>query len=269
MTYNFEELRQSIINEHNRLLSDPQSYIPILEKYITYFKNDILYVPSQPGVQTKEGPKAYLEAKAFLENVKPLDPMTHDERLFRAASDHVNDIGSRGIISHEGSDGSGVTERIERYCEWEGICVENIDFGSKTAVDVIVSFLVDDGLEGRPHRKNMFSNEAKFFGVAIGEHKETGVVTVIDYIGGIREKGKPFYDYKNFKYQYPENLNAKPVKKKIKNTFQYEDDDAPDATVSVKITKQEKEFDGKKHWVTRKIYSLSDGTQQIVEIEDF
>jgi hypothetical protein len=92
MTYNFEELRQRIIKEHNRLLSDPQIYIPILEKYITYFKNDILYVPSQPCVQTKEGPKDYLEAKAFLENVKPLDPMTHDERLFRAASDHVNDI---------------------------------------------------------------------------------------------------------------------------------------------------------------------------------
>jgi hypothetical protein len=50
-------------------------------------------------------------------------------------------------------------------------------------------------------RKNIFSNEAKYIGVAVGEHKETGVVTVIDYVGGLREKGKPYFDYKNFKYQ--------------------------------------------------------------------
>ena len=115
----------------------------------------------------------------------------------------------------------------------------------------------------------MFSNETKSIGIAVGDHKDAGVVTIIAYVSGVRELGKPFFDYKNFKYQYPEKLDAKPLKKKVKSSFQYEDEDAPDGTVSVKITKHEKEYQGKKHWITRKIYTLTDGTQQVIEIEDF
>ena len=198
-----------------------------------------------------------------------MNTLTYDERLTKAALDHINDIGPKSILSHDSSDGKTVSDRIERYCEWEGICEENIDFGSKTAVDVIVFLLVDDGMEGRPHRKNMLSNEIKYVGIASGEHKGTGVMTVIDYVGGIRDVGKPFYNYNDFKYQYPEDLNVKVAKSKDKNSFQFDDEDAPNGTISVKIEKKEKEYQGKKHRITKKIYTLNDGSQQIVELEDF
>ena len=270
LNINYDELRQNILNEHNRLLTDPQSYIPTLDKYLSYFKGDVLRVPNQKGLQTKEGPEAFIEAKKFLESLKPFDSLTYDQRLFRAANDHLNDIGPKGLFTHEGSDGSTVSERIERYCEWEGTCVQNVDFGGKTAVDVIISLLVDDGMEGRPHRKNMFSKDLKYIGVAVGDHKESGVVTIITYVGGMRDLGKPFFDTKTYKYQYPANLDSKAApKKKEKNSLQAEDDDAPDGAVSVKITKSEKEFNGKKHWATKKTYTMKDGTQQIIEIEDF
>jgi hypothetical protein len=132
----------------------------------------------------------------------------------------------------------------------------------------VCQVLVDDGFIERPHRKNMFSKEVKYFGIAVGDNKESGVVTIIKYVGSVRDREKPFFDYKNYKYQYP-ILNEKLIKSTLKNSFQYDDEDAPDGTISVKITKHEKHYDGKKLWITKKIYSLSNGSQEIVEIEDF
>ena len=56
--------------------------------------------------------------------------------------------------------------------------------------------------------------------------------------------------------------------KKTKTRFQLEDQDAPDDTQSVKITKDMNIYEGKKHKVTKKFYGLSDGTQHVVEIEE-
>ena len=93
---------------------------------------------------------------------------------------------------------------------------------------------------------------------------------VVDFAGGVRDKDKPFYDYSNYKYQYPEDLSKKsePKPKKIKNNYQLDDEDAPDDTVSVKVIKQTKLFNGKVHRVTKKLYTLSDGSTKIVEVED-
>lgn len=46
-----------------------------------------------------------------------------------AARDHAEDIGPKGIAGHEGSDGSTMQDRIERYGDWSGYIGENISFG--------------------------------------------------------------------------------------------------------------------------------------------
>ena len=63
---NWEELRQAIVDEHNKLRSDPLSYIPILEAQLEYFKDSVLYRPGETPVQTYEGKEAYLKAIEFL-----------------------------------------------------------------------------------------------------------------------------------------------------------------------------------------------------------
>jgi hypothetical protein len=270
----FQELSSSVFVEHNKLRKDPASYIPILEKYIELFKCDVLYRPREIPIQTHEGPSAFKEAIEYLRNQKPVETLEQDERLRKAAEDHVKDIGPKGLLSHDGTDGRSMSERVEIYCEWDISCGENIDLGSKTAQDVIVSLLVDDGVEGRGHRNNLFRADFKFVGIASGVHREYEFVTVLDYVGGVRDLGSPHFDYKNFKYPYPSDLSASTKKKesakpKMKSPYQIGDEDAPDTTVSVKITKKSKDFDGKKITVTKKFYTLGDGSQHIVEVEEF
>lgn len=67
-----------------------------------------------------------LEAINVLQNIKPLSLMGTSQFLEMAASDHCRDIGVHGIVGHEGSDGSTVQLRIEKYCQWRGIIGENV-----------------------------------------------------------------------------------------------------------------------------------------------
>lgn len=64
--------------------------------------------------------------------------MKWDDSLAVAARDHANDIGPKGIVGHSGSDGSTMTDRIERYGEWMGHVGENISFGQSSGMDGIL-----------------------------------------------------------------------------------------------------------------------------------
>jgi uncharacterized protein YkwD len=275
MQFNYEDLKKSILTEHNRVRQDPTCYIPLLKEQMKYLKGDILYKPGEAPVQTNEGAAAYEEAISFLKKQRPVDALTYDERLSNAAEDHVKDIGPRGLVTHESSDGKTMSDRLELYCEWDTTSGENLEFGGKTGQDVIISLLVDDGVEGRGHRTNIFKTDFKYIGIACGSHRDYEVVTVLNYVGGIRDKDSPFFDYVNFKYDFPEEVTSslkkqdKKKENKPKTSFQLNDPDAPDRTVSVKLMKKTKLFNGRKITVTKKFYLLDDGKQHIVEIEEF
>ncbi len=260
------EIRESVLLEHNKLREDPQSYIPILEKYLSYFKENVLVKPGDNRIQTYEGKSAFIEAIEFLKSQKTVRALILDGNLCLAAEDHLNDIGPKGIVSHESSDGRNVSERVERYCEWEEALGENLDFGTKDAVGVIVNLLVDDGVKTRPHRRHLFNENYKYVGIAVVPHKDFHYLAVIDYVGNVRRLNTPHFDFKTFKYQYP--VETEKSNKKLKTPFQLEDPDAPDDTVSVKLVKSGKLLNGRYYKITKKFYTLKDGSTHIVEVED-
>lgn len=266
MLTSYDDLANQIIAEHNFIRANPKSYIPLLEEHLIHFKEDILSRPGEVALRTNEGKAAYLEAIEFLKKVQPVPALTNDNRLTQAALDHCEDIGFSGAYSHVGEDGSTVSDRIEKYCEWDHYCTESIEFGSKLAKDVIISFVVDDGLNDRPHRKNLFSPNFKYIGVAVGAHKETEVVTVVDYVGGIRNFDEESPDVKNY-VAHAARL-AEERRNKTLTKFQEEDPDAPDNTVSVETKQVIKRINGEDRKIRRKIFILSDGSKHIVETDE-
>jgi len=271
-----EELKHQVLTEINRVRADPTSYVPILKEYLTYFKdgNNILYRPNQVPLETYEGPQAYEDAIKSLKKQRPVQTLTFDDRLSRASQEHAEDIGPLGLYTHDSKDGKSASERIERYCEWEVACCENIDLGSRNGVEVVVSLLVDDGVEKKIHREHIFREELTHIGIGAASHKDFDIVTVIDCAGGLRDLGKPYYDRNTYKYEYPKDLNigfkTKDEKKefKIKSSYQLQDADAPDGTTSMKVLKQCRLYEGRKNKVTKKYYTLDDGTHHVVEVEE-
>ena len=77
-----------------------------------------------------------------------------------------------------------MSSRIDRYCEKVMGCGENIDYGSESALEVVMSLFVDDGVKSRGHRNNLLNKEYKYCGYYSGKHSEYGCQTVQDFAMG-------------------------------------------------------------------------------------
>jgi hypothetical protein len=266
MSVDYNNFSSQILELVNKARTDPYSWVNILSENIKYFRGNIFAKPGQDAIQTVEGRSGFEEAIDFLKTQTAVGALSHNYHLSNSCRDHVIDIGPKGLASHDGSDGSNVSDRIERYAEWDGALAENIEFGSRNAEDVVIGWIVDDGLkDGRIHRRNLFHASFKYAGVSVGDHKEYGTVSVMNYTAGVRNKGEESPDVQNFIKDYIDKSLQRGV---AKNAFQEEDPDAPDDTVSVKFQKCVKTIREKDRKVTKKIYTLKDGTQHIVEIEE-
>jgi len=228
---------------------------------------------------TNEGPNAIKELIDFLKAQKPMAAFTWNEEISMSAQDHASDIGPKGICGHDGSDGSDMTGRIERYGEWESTIGENIDFGSDNADDVIISLMTDDGNASRGHRKNIFNPTFKVTGVGCSNHSQYGHCTVLDYAGGHHKKGPG---------KAPQGGNVAKNKggfEELKQEFQnfgnfggqqggmnnqqggFDDDDEPQDAVSTSTQKSTTIVNGKKITKEKKIFKMRDGSTKIIEKE--
>ena len=264
----FIAIQKDLFIEINNLRKDPKSYIPLIESEMKLLKkNNVLKKnDSNLQIQTLEGKDAYLDAIKYLENQQPVKPLKEESRLSSAAMDLVKDIGTRGIVSHQDQYGQFVSERIEKYCEWDYSAGEVIEISSKNPQDILISLLVDDGLKNRPDRKSLFNPKYNFVGIACGPHTEYEIVTVMVFVGSIRQKGTLFYQMgSNFELrnQYDEYNDG------INNPYLINDPDAPDMTRGLRIVKCKKNLGNKQIIVTKKFYQLDNGTEYVVELEEF
>ena len=73
---------------------------------------------------------------------KPLMPLQFSSGLSQACKDHVIDIGKNSLASHEGSDGSKMIDRIQKYGKWKTSLAENICFDDIDPKEILFNMLV-------------------------------------------------------------------------------------------------------------------------------
>ena len=265
---NFNAIQISLYREINKLREDPRSYIPLIESQMKAIKkhNILKKKDSNLQIQLLEGKAAYQEAIDFLGQQEPISPLSKEIRLSYAAQDLVKDIGERGVVTHQDREGLYTSERIEKYCEWDFCANEVIEVSSRNAQDILISLIVDDGFRNRPNRKALFQHIYNYVGIACGSHSEYEIVTVIVFAGGIRQKGTLFYqlgseyELRNCDSDYGNNE---------KNSYLINDPDAPNNTTGLRVVKTKKFLGNRQIIVTKKIYRLDDGTEHVVELEEF
>jgi hypothetical protein len=262
----FEQLAIDVFNEQNRVRINPESYIEKLERATKFFKDKIFRHPAELPIETYEGVQGVYDAIEFLKNQNPVEPLQYCPELAQACKDHAKDIGSKGLSSHESSDGNGLCERIEKYVEWDGAIAENLDFCYKFAENIVMNLIIDDGSKEKHQRNNLFNPQFVYGGVACDNHKTFKICTVCNYAKGLHAIGEEPPDVINSVQDYIQKTMGK--NNQPKNAFQIDDPDAPDNTQSVKIVKLKKIIQGQERNITRKIYLLDNGRQHMVEIED-
>lgn len=179
----------AVMREINLARSHPEIYAGRLQQLRATFRGDLLVLPGGTLLRTKEGVRAVDEAIRFLQKQNPLPPLDPSRGMCAAAADHVADQ-RNGDFGHAGSDRSNPGERLNRYGTWHVLWGENISYGKATARDIVMALIVDDGLPGRKHRKNIFNPEFHFAGAAVGPHARYRTLCSIEFAAVYLERGQ-------------------------------------------------------------------------------
>ena len=206
---NYEEKSRNIFNLINKYRANPRELARHLEKLKKYLdKNtNILSEPEKIQIQMVEGENVFNEAINFLKNLRPLQPLQWDDCLAQSAQEHVDDIGPKGLLLYQSSDGTEPEDRITKYGTYIESLGENIDFGPNDEIGVIVSLTLDDGEEERPHRDNLFKNDYKKIGIACGPHQTEFQMCVMDLAYEFIPKGQNNNMNNNPNTNMNQNLN--------------------------------------------------------------
>ena len=188
----YAEKARNIFNLINKFRANPRELARHLERLKKYLdtSTNILSEPDKIQIQMVEGEDVFNEAINYLKNLRPLPPFQWEEALAQSAQEHVDDIGPKGLLLYQSSDGTEPEERITKYGEYKDSLGENIDFGPNDAIGVIVSLTLDDGEEERPHRDNLFKNDYKKIGIACGPHQTEFQMCVMDLAYDFIPKGQ-------------------------------------------------------------------------------
>lgn len=149
-------------------------------------------VRTNPSLFLKDRLLPYLTQKPMEENtyVKSLKEelekrpgvgaLTLSPVLSGLAKGHATDMGKHGTVSHDSSNGTPFAERVRKKVK-SGLIAENCDYGNETAIDIVMSLLIDDGVQSLGHRMNILNPQLHFIGIAIEPHKSYGTNCVMDF----------------------------------------------------------------------------------------
>jgi uncharacterized protein YkwD len=118
---------------------------------------------------------------AELKAVKKMEPLQLSAKISKISKAHAIDLGSKGKVGHNSSDGTTFDKRLRQKTKAGGAIGENCDYGNEKPIDIVMSLLIDDGIESLGHRKNILEPRFKWVGIAIEPHKKYRVGCVMDF----------------------------------------------------------------------------------------
>src|SRR2546421_999964 len=178
---------QDLLNEINQARAQPQTYATYLEQLKPLFKGKAYTAVGQETLTTQEGWDAVADAIKFLRAAKPLGPLSTSQGLCLAATSHVKEQSASGATGHAGSNNTMIEQRVKPFGTWHGGIGENLTYGNESARERILTWLIDDGVASRGHRKRMMSQDYKVAGVSCGPHPEYGTMCVLTLAGGFTD----------------------------------------------------------------------------------
>lgn len=171
--------QQEMLAELNLARTQPISYARIVADKFADLGADGLYRNSGKLYKIQEGRAVVEETLAFLKQVKPARPLSLSRCLSLSALGHVQDQSKTGAVGHQGKDGSQATDRAQKFLAGAlPYCGENISYGPQEVRDIVIQLLIDDGVSGRGHRRNVFDPRYQTIGLASGVHKVYGHMSV-------------------------------------------------------------------------------------------
>jgi uncharacterized protein YkwD len=142
-----------MVKEINLVRGNPSGYIPYIQEYIENLK------------KTGDMGNSISTAQELITELKQTQQLSTLQSLscvYNAAKKHGEEQKRRGETDHQGSDGSWPWDRVKRECPDLQDGNENLVGGPANVRRAVILLLVDDGIEGRGHRKTMLNPDWKY-----------------------------------------------------------------------------------------------------------
>lgn len=178
---------QAVLEEINAARAEPEKYIKYLEDYKKAFKGNTVFLPNYLQVQTNEGVAPIDEAIAYLKQISKLGGYKFSDGLSKISNAQLTDLEENPSLGHKGKDGSNLQRRFAKFGSSGNFSAENISLYSEVPRQIVLMMIVDDGVQSRIHRKNIFSPNFKFVGIAFGKGRVGQGLCVVDFADSFAE----------------------------------------------------------------------------------
>jgi uncharacterized protein YkwD len=193
-----EDLARQVLVEINLVRTEPLTFARFLCEWRSRFQEKSYQMPGiADPIQTSKGSDAVDEVIQFLSHQKPLPPLIWSAGLADAAAELITEQGRSGATGHGSLRSSGMQGRIEQHGTWKGQIGENIVYGLDDPRSMVIQMIIDEGVPGRGHRKNLFNPVFISAGVSCGSHPRFGRMCAIDFSGRFHES--PRYETPSLK----------------------------------------------------------------------
>ena len=168
---------KEIIEEINKLRSNPPLYAKKVEEYSKYFTDNIIKLPNlNIKIQTQEGPAPYLETVEYLKGLEKVNELIPSKALCEIAQEFADNVkdSETGEIDEE-----LYSNTIDKYGSFNGKFTRAVDLGGFTSEQIVINFLVCDGDTERSQREPVLGTGLNKIGIAFGKHNVYSTVCVL------------------------------------------------------------------------------------------
>lgn len=131
-----ENRQQELIDEINLVRSNPSGYVAYIQDFLDYWES------SASEKATAQ------ELIKVLKKTKPMNKLAYSEKLGNLAKQHCEWISKTSNFKHS-----------------KFGFAENIQYGNDIIRFAVIDLLIDHGVPGRGHRKNLLNPDFKYIGV--------------------------------------------------------------------------------------------------------
>ena len=191
----------------NKARTDPSWVAQELLKYKGYYKGMEYKNPALGFIfETQEGVKAVEDAIDYLKKkVYPQKPLIWNEKIQTSAQYLLTHFDETGATSAQSSDFQ-LQQRMKKELGSVNSIAESSSFGFENPKEIIFQLVIDDGVQSRANRKNLYSPSFSDVGIVMGPHKDYGFCCILDFHGDGKKEQKQMEKYNLKKSDWP--LNA-------------------------------------------------------------
>jgi uncharacterized protein YkwD len=190
-------VEKDVILEMNKVRTNPKLYADLYVKPVLNYNwggpfgaNSYLAPGASVYTSTQEGKSAVNDCINAMSTWVSMGVLRPEKGLWKAAKEHALDQSKTGATGHNGSNGSTPETRIKEYGTFNGTWTlgENCSYGPFTGRDIVVQYLIDDGVPSRGHRANILNAAFTQAGDSVQTHPQFRYCGTIDFAAGYTSK---------------------------------------------------------------------------------